>query len=908
MCVCNEFKDFLTPFETRSMVENCCSYCKKEQDALLQCKSCDKLFCNDTTKNISHFVYHSIKAKHAECELPSSHPLGPLDIDCYTCKTKNIFILGCIPAQSNETMILVCRDCTGSNKLTSEWNTSMWTSLIVDKKLQDWIMESSPSFLNVQDLQTIHLELFPSRSLIQEESEIELPPVLPKYENGSEYKEILTPLIQAEADYDKILKEMNTQDNISINWKSSYLAEFQLSKFDQLKLNLGDDLKITYHGELSKLWEGYFTVIELPHNTNASIVAEFKKMPLKDRNVACLHGDPIVRLTESYKIEFVWKSTSFDRMHTALKQFTTNRNAVSSPIYNIILGKCLYPKSSDLTIPRKLQVEGLPKLNPIQMDVASSVLKSNFSLVQGPPGTGKTVTSATVVYHLQKATNGKVLVCSPSNVAVDQLCEKLNQAKLNVVRLTAKSREHVKSNVAFLSVHAIAEQTTISPEYQALLLKKKAADEDLSQSDDKRIRHLQRQIERKILEEADVICCTCVGAGDPRLNKMKFETVVIDEATQATEPESLIPLVLGCKRAVLIGDHEQLPPVIMSKQVAKAGLTVSLFERLVKNGFKPSMLQIQYRMHPGLSEFPSNMFYEGNLQNGVNKLNRLACQSFPWPNPDLPMFFFNCQGQEEMSGTGLSYLNRAEASVVDKIVVSLIKAGVEAEQIGIITPYEGQRAFVTSHMMNSINREHLNKIEIASVDSFQGREKDYIILTCVRSNEKQGIGFLKDPRRLNVAITRAKYGLMIIGNPRVLSKNTLWYHLISHFKSKDLLVEGPLNNLKPSQITLVKPKQQNPIENNSHKEEENGTVPFDATLFEQSFANFSTMGTLNQEMLMNQYSPEEDKSGGGDMFDFAQQFKNLDITQSTRVEQQSTFEFLGDYKTRSFDDFFPQTK
>eukprot|EP00834_Sanchytrium_tribonematis_P007907 NODE_802_length_3815_cov_0.343649.p1 type:complete len:399 gc:universal NODE_802_length_3815_cov_0.343649:1885-689(-) len=366
-----------------------CAYCNVEQEASLQCKICSKRFCNNTSKNISHFVYHCIKAKHSECELPTSHPLGPLDIDCYTCKTRNIFILGCIPAQSNETMIIVCRDCNNENKVSSEWNTEMWQSLIVDKIIQQWLVESKVSDVNMQDLQKMHLELFPNRATIQEEAELELPPILPKYESGSEYKEILTPLIQAEADYDKILKEMSSQDNISINWRSPHLAEFQLSKFDELKLNLGDDLKITYHGELSKIWEGYFTVIELPHNTNNYIVAEFKSMPKKERNPNYQHGNPQVTLTECYKVEFVWKSTSFDRMQYALRDFVSFRNAISSHLYNVILGKYLNSRSSELQVPRKLQVEGLPKLNPIQIEVAQKVLESNFSLVQGPPGTGK---------------------------------------------------------------------------------------------------------------------------------------------------------------------------------------------------------------------------------------------------------------------------------------------------------------------------------------------------------------------------------------------------------------------------------------------------------------------------------------------------------------------------------------
>ena len=846
----------------------CCCYCKKEQEDLLKCKLCSQLFCNDTTKNVSHYVYHCIKAKHAECELPSSHSLGPLEIDCYTCKNKNIFLLGCIPAQTNETIIIVCRDCNSSNNLSSEWNTSMWTSLIVDKTMQDWMIDTDRSTLSMQDLAAKHLELYPARTLIQEEDQAELPPVLPCYQNGVEYRDILTPLIQAEADYDKALKEMATQDNISINWKTNYLAEFQLSKFDQLKLNLGDDVKITYNGELSKKWEGLFTVIELPHNTNNFVLAEFKKMNTRDKNPNCLHSSPLTHLTECYTVEFVWKSTSFDRMHQALKQFTTNRLAIHSHLYNIILGKFLLPKPSNLALPKQLQVQGLPKLNPIQIQVANTVLSNNFSLVQGPPGTGKTVTSATVVYHFQKATNAKVLVCSPSNVAVDQLCEKLNQAKLNVVRLTAKSREHVASTVSYLSVHTIADKTTMSKEYAELTQL-----EQQTPAQEKRARHLRRQVEKRILEEADVVCCTLVGAGDPRLNKMVFETVCIDECTQATECETLIPLVMGCKRAVLIGDHEQLPPVLMNSRVIQAGLSTSLFERLVKNGFKPLMLQIQYRMHPVLSEFPSNMFYEGHLQNGVSRVQRQAVADFPWPNLDAPMLFYNVNGQEEMSGSGLSYLNRTEASIVDKIVTRLLKSGVTGDQIGIITPYEGQRHYLVTHMNASISRNVLDLIEIASVDSFQGREKDYIILTCVRSNEKQGIGFLKDPRRLNVAITRSKYGLILVGNCRVLSRHILWYHLIYHFQQQQLLVEGPLSNLKQCNIVLKKPEDKSkPVE------------PINSSL-------------VTADLLTTQYTQQDT-----DLFDFASQFKNLNMNQSDRVDD--GFEFLKDYKTTSFDDFF----
>lgn len=177
-------------------------------------------------------------------------------------------------------------------------------------------------------------------------------------------------------------------------------------------------------------------------------------------------------------------------------------------------------------------------------------------------------------------------------------------------------------------------------------------------------------------------------------------------------------------------------------------------------------------MHPELSAFPSNVFYEGSLQNGVSGEERKLQIDFPWPQPDCPNFFYVSSGQEELAGSGTSYLNRTEAANVEKLTTRFIKAGVKPDQIGVITPYEGQRAYLVQYMQyqGSLNAKIYQEVEIASVDAFQGREKDIIIISCVRSNEHQGIGFLADPRRLNVALTRAKYAVIVIGNPKVLSK------------------------------------------------------------------------------------------------------------------------------------------
>ncbi|MEQ2162721.1 hypothetical protein GOODEAATRI_022676 [Goodea atripinnis] len=185
-------------------------------------------------------------------------------------------------------------------------------------------------------------------------------------------------------------------------------------------------------------------------------------------------------------------------------------------------------------------------------------------------------------------------------------------------------------------------------------------------------------------------------------------------------------------------------------------------------------LEVQYRMHPALSAFPSNIFYEGSLQNGV---------------------------------TAGKFIT--EAANVEKITTRLLKAGAKPNQIGIITPYEGQRSYLVQYMQfsGSLHTKLYQEVEIASVDAFQGREKDFIILSCVRANEHQGIGFLNDPRRLNVALTRARYGVIIVGNPKALSKQPLWNHLLNYYKEQKVLVEGPLNNLRESLMQFNKPRK-----------------------------------------------------------------------------------------------------
>ena len=265
-------------------------------------------------------------------------------------------------------------------------------------------------------------------------------------------------------------------------------------------------------------------------------------------------------------------------MLKSLKQFAMDEYSVTGYLYHVLLGHEVDPQVIKRNVAsNKIAAPGLPELNHSQMLAVKSVLERPISLIQGPPGTGKTVTSATIVYHLAKMNkdgDNQVLVCAPSNVAVDHLTEKIHKTGLKVVRICAKSREAISSSVEFLSLHnlvySLAEQKK-DDLYKLMLLKNDIG--ELSSKDEKRYKQLRLRAEHDILSAADVICCTCVGAGDPRLSNFRFKQVLIDESTQATEPECLIPMTRGAKQVVLIGDHCQLPPVIMCKQASNAGLS-----------------------------------------------------------------------------------------------------------------------------------------------------------------------------------------------------------------------------------------------------------------------------------------------------------------------------------------------
>lgn len=806
-----------------------CAYCGLESpQAVVKCGHCHKWFCNGKEKlGASHIILHMIHSKHNSVVLQESSPLGNETLECYNCEARNIFTLGFVAAKQELMVVLLCRmPCAHQRDIN--WATDDWQPLVNERALLPWVApyptpEESALAREVLIEQVRQVETLWKLNknvsldeLPKSGSKSKLLPVLLRSQDGSIYQNSYIPLIEAESAADKTSTESQVWDVSYIEWSQNssgvHIALFVLSPYETKGVHVceGEDIKLHYRDIRSvegETWSGLGNLILVPK-------------PHKDRYTFRLGNHelpPPTQATVGFSIELLWLGITHSRMMQSVHKFGTSETSTSAYIYHTILGHEVEPVEFSTPLPESLSFPpstGLRPLNASQEAAVSAAIRKPFVLIQGPPGTGKSVTASAIVYHFSKMLDSKILVCAPLNVAVDHITRKLHDLGLPVVRIYAKKREGIEGNSDEVSLHAKAKKLLL-PRLQKLLSKQEEGS-ILPPKDEKELKTRLSRLERNILKQSQIVCCTCVGAKDHRISKDRFRTVLIDESTQACEPEVIIPIAKGAKHVILIGDHQQLGPVILDKGARKAGLSQSLFERMIALGKIPYRLEVQYRMHPALSEFPSNMFYEGSLQNGVVSFDReWPGLTFPWPVPSFPMMFWANYGKEEVSSMGLSYLNRVEAMNVEKIISRLFRDGVSPSQIGVITPYEGQRAYLTNFMqVNSLvaeKRDLYEEVEISSVDAFQGREKDFIILSCVRANNDGNIGFLSDARRLNVAITRARYGLMILGNPRSLSRDKLWRSLLIHYRERGCLVEGPLENLTLSTVMLKdNPKLINP--------------------------------------------------------------------------------------------------
>jgi len=431
-------------------------------------------------------------------------------------------------------------------------------------------------------------------------------------------------------------------------------------------------------------------------------------------------------------------------------------------------------------------------LNDSQQEACEAALERRVTLIQGPPGTGKTKTLARILANLVELGRTPILASAYTHIATDNMLDELD--RLNVPAIRIGKPVHIHRDLWKYSLDSILERDERVVEKRANF--KKAAERlaqpkrgkaiGLAHRDYSKSLGLLKQVEmnvtKEILEKYPIVLSTCVGAGEECIKNISFQVVVIDEATQSHEPGLLIPMTKGCEQIILAGDHYQLPPTILNPEAAESGLDTSLFERLVRSGVKPYLLRTQYRMHPFIAEFPCQYFYRGLLHSAPCTKERWIPKYFR--NPEKPVAFIPVDGEEVVTDQGTSYCNPQEAKVVIETVLQIVDSWVKMDtnnsysfpSIGIITPYAGQVREIIDNAMegDQLPMEWLSSLEVKTVDGFQGREKDIIILSTVRSNPTQSLGFLHDWRRLNVSMTRSKVGFVVVGNPKTLKRNVHW--------------------------------------------------------------------------------------------------------------------------------------
>ena len=433
-----------------------------------------------------------------------------------------------------------------------------------------------------------------------------------------------------------------------------------------------------------------------------------------------------------------------------------------------------------------------PYLNETQEHAVNEVLcAKDVSVVHGPPGTGKTTTLVEAIYETLMREN-QVLVCAQSNMAVDWISERLVDRGINVLRIGNPTRVNDKM-LGFtyerrFEAHSDYPQLwAIRKSIREMRQHRKRGDDHFHQKIDRlkaRATELEIRINAELFGEARVIACTLVSSASRLLQGMKFATLFIDEAAQALEAACWIP-IRKASRVILAGDHCQLPPTIKSLAAMHGGLDKTLMERIVEN--KPevvTLLKMQYRMNDDIMRFSSDYFYHGEVESAPEVKHRGILDyddAFEWIDTA------DIDAREEFIGETFGRINKAEAeltlAVLQHYFEKIGKQRIMDERIdvGIISPYRAQVQYLR-HLIKkqSFFKPYRHLLSVNTVDGFQGQERDVIMISLVRANEEGQIGFLRDLRRMNVAITRARMKLIILGNTETMGRHPFYKKLINY--------------------------------------------------------------------------------------------------------------------------------
>jgi superfamily I DNA and/or RNA helicase len=501
-------------------------------------------------------------------------------------------------------------------------------------------------------------------------------------------------------------------------------------------------------------------------------------------------------------VDLLFDDNSYTEMFNALRLAPTlDEKTAKGRLIGILTGE----KSPTFHIAEKNTAIS-NSLNPSQQAAVNKILSANeLAIVHGPPGTGKTTTLVQAIKAIIGREGGPVLVTAPSNTAVDLLSEKLSDEGLNVLRVGNPAR--VSERLMSLTLDSrMAEHASMK---EVKKLKKQAsafrdmahkykrnfgqAEREQRKALFNEARNIMKEVERTeqyilddLLTKAQVITATLVGANHYTVRNLSFRTIVIDEAGQALEPASWIP-ILKAEKLVLAGDHCQLPPTVKSAEAGRNGLSITLMEKCVaRHPEAVVLLEEQYRMHTTIMGYSAAVFYEQRLRAHASVADHKLYAG------DRPFVFVDTAGcgyEEKTEGVSTSnpeeavFLFRHLAQFTSELQAHAPSA--DLPRVAVISPYRQQVELLKEQLQHSpLLKIYGDRIAVNTIDSFQGQERDVVYISMTRSNADSKIGFLSDIRRMNVAMTRARKKLVVIGDSATLSQSAFYVGLIQYAEEK----------------------------------------------------------------------------------------------------------------------------
>ena len=510
-------------------------------------------------------------------------------------------------------------------------------------------------------------------------------------------------------------------------------------------------------------------------------------------------------------VDLMFDERTYVEMDRALQLMETSEGSRIAELRDVIMGE----RAAETRPVPESAVAHLGHLNESQRAAVQNILGADhLGLIHGPPGTGKTTTLVAAVGELVK-TESRVLFCTPSNSAADLVTMRLAEMGLSVVRTGNISRveEEVLRHTLDIQIADHPDTAQVkklrkeAAELRKKASKKKGRDKGLGFRDAGRLSNWARQLEDRtldhVLDTTQVVVCTLIGAAANILSKHDFKTCIIDEAAQALEPATWIP-ILKANRVVLAGDPFQLPPTVKNRKADKAGFSETLLEKcLLKNNpgstelkaplpgklvpATGNLLQVQYRMNEPIMGYSNDHFYQGKLQAA----ELVAKRSLPGVPLSESVVFIDTAGtgfEEKLHKRFKSRYNDGELNILLEHLLDLRSSTPPEDElptVAIISPYR-QQVVRAEDMIDAEPRLNDFRLAINTVDGFQGRERDVVYLSLVRSNERQEIGFLADYRRMNVAITRAKKYLVVIGDSATIGNDAFFAGFLEYVEKHGL--------------------------------------------------------------------------------------------------------------------------